>query len=60
MKKREFLKSISIAAMGIPFINTSIASIFGANNKLTSKQIVKAAIYPPIGVMRALHLLEDI
>jgi hypothetical protein len=59
MKKREFLKSISIAAMGIPFINTSIASIFGANNKLTSKQIVKAAIYPPIGVMRVGNSIDE-
>ena len=59
MKKREFLKSISIAAMGIPFINTTIASIFGANNKLTSKQIVKAAIYPPIGVMRVGNSIDE-
>ena len=52
MKKRKFLKSVSFAAMGIPFINTSFASSFGVSNSPTSNRIVKAAIYPPIGVMR--------
>lgn len=59
MKKRKFLKHISITAMGIPFLNTTIASIFKFSKKLSSKQIVKAAIYPPIGVMRVGNSIDE-
>ena len=59
MKKRKFLKHMYITAIGIPFLNTTIASIFKFSKKLSSKQIVKAAIYPPIGVMRVGNSVDE-